>query len=109
MGQRFKSALGHMRSQTKIILAGHDKKELQATHKQLVLVDPSMKMVKLPVKTKRFTVLRSPHVNKTAREQFELFTYKWVIFTRLPRKILEYYLDKQKTLRKNPGVFIQFK
>ena len=96
MGQRFKSALGHMRSQTKIILAGHDKKELQATHKQLVLVDPSMKMVKLPVKTKRFTVLRSPHVNKTAREQFELFTHKWALFTTLPRNVLERYLEKQK-------------
>ena len=98
-----------MRSQTKIILAGHDKKELQATHKQLVLVDPSITVIKLPLKIKRFTVLRSPHVNKTAREQFELFTHKWVLFTDLPRKILERYLDKKKTLRQNPGVFLKFK
>ena len=95
--------------QTKIVLTSHDNKELKAVHKKLIMVDSTLKMIKLPFRTKRFTVLRSPHVNKTAREQFELFTYKWVIFTRLPRKILEYYLDKQKTLRKNPGVFIQFK
>lgn len=30
----------------------------------------------LPTKTSRFTVLRSPHVNKTAREQFELVVHK---------------------------------
>ena len=109
MGQRFKSALGHMCVRTKIVLASHDKKELKATYKELTLVDPSLTVIKLPLKIKRFTVLRSPHVNKTAREQFELFTHKWVLFTDLPRKILERYLDKKKTLRQNPGVFLKFK
>lgn len=33
----------------------------------------------LPTKQKRITLLKSPHVNITAREQFELKTYKTII------------------------------
>jgi small subunit ribosomal protein S10 len=33
----------------------------------------------LPTKIEKFTVLRSPHVNKKAREQFQLCTYKRLI------------------------------
>ena len=32
--------------------------------------------IPLPTRTKIFTVLRSPHVNKKSREQFELRTHK---------------------------------
>jgi small subunit ribosomal protein S10 len=32
--------------------------------------------IPLPVKINRFTVLRSPHVDKKSREQFEIRTYK---------------------------------
>lgn len=32
--------------------------------------------VPIPTKRELFTVLRSPHVNKTSREQFELKTHK---------------------------------
>jgi small subunit ribosomal protein S10 len=32
--------------------------------------------VPLPTKTERFTVLTSPHVNKDARDQYELLTHK---------------------------------
>ena len=32
--------------------------------------------IPLPVKTERWTVLRSPHVDKKSREQFELRTHK---------------------------------
>ena len=32
--------------------------------------------IPLPTKTKRWTVLRSPHVDKKSREQFEVRTYK---------------------------------
>jgi small subunit ribosomal protein S10 len=32
--------------------------------------------VPLPTKTERFTVLISPHVNKAARDQYELLTHK---------------------------------
>ncbi len=32
--------------------------------------------IPLPTEIERFTVLRSPHVNKKSREQFQLCTYK---------------------------------
>ena len=32
--------------------------------------------IPLPVRINRFTVLRSPHVDKTSREQFEMRTHK---------------------------------
>ena len=40
--------------------------------------------IPLPTNKKIFTVLRSPHVNKKAREQYELMPYKRIlIFTAL--------------------------
>jgi small subunit ribosomal protein S10 len=35
--------------------------------------------VPMPNKRKCFTVLRSPHVNKTSREQFELITHRRIL------------------------------
>src|SRR3989338_6124466 len=35
--------------------------------------------IPLPTKKRIYTVLRSPHVNKKAREQFQLCTYKRLI------------------------------
>ena len=35
--------------------------------------------IPLPTRRKVFTVLKSPHVNKTAREQFELCSHKRMI------------------------------
>jgi small subunit ribosomal protein S10 len=35
--------------------------------------------IPLPTKIEKFTVLRSPHVNKKAREQFQLNTHKRLI------------------------------
>lgn len=40
----------------------------------------------LPIRKKRITLLKSPHVNKSAREQFELKNYKSIItFSNLPK------------------------
>ena len=36
--------------------------------------------IPLPTKIERYTVLRSPHVNKKSREQFEIRTHKRVIY-----------------------------
>ena len=35
--------------------------------------------IPLPVRIEKFTVLRSPHVNKKSREQFEIRTHKRVL------------------------------
>ncbi len=45
--------------------------------------------IPLPTKKEVFTVLRSPHVNKTSREQFELRTHK---------RLMEIYSPTQKTV-----------
>ncbi|MFK7906231.1 MAG: 30S ribosomal protein S10 [Chitinophagales bacterium] len=45
--------------------------------------------IPLPTKRKVFTVLRSPHVNKTSREQFQLCTYK---------RLLDIYSSTSKTI-----------
>lgn len=45
-------------------------------------------IVPLPKKITRFTVLKSPHVNKTARDQFEMITCKRLIILNI--KVTEY-------------------
>lgn len=45
--------------------------------------------IPLPTKKKIFTVLKSPHVNKKAREQFKLCSYK---------RLLDIYSSTSKTV-----------
>lgn len=45
--------------------------------------------IPLPTKKKIFTVLRSPHVNKKAREQFQLSAYK---------RLIDIYSSSSKTI-----------
>ena len=45
--------------------------------------------IPLPTHKKIFTVLRSPHVNKKSREQFELSSYK---------RLLDIYSSSSKTI-----------
>ena len=45
--------------------------------------------IPLPTQKKIFTVLRSPHVNKKSREQFELSSYK---------RLLDIYSSSSKTI-----------
>ena len=45
--------------------------------------------IPLPTEKKIFTVLKSPHVNKKARDQFELSTYK---------RLLDIYSSTSKTV-----------
>jgi ribosomal protein S10 len=52
---------------------------------------PNINFVSLPTKVERFTVLRSPHVDKKSREQFEL---------RKHSKILNIYFDFSNNFEK---------
>ena len=45
--------------------------------------------IPLPNKIEKFTVLRSPHVNKKSREQFQLSSYK---------RLLDIYSSSSKTI-----------
>ncbi len=62
----------------------------------------------IPLRTKRriFTVLRSPHVNKKSREQFQLCTYKRLIdiYSNSPKTI-----DALMKLELPSGVEVQIK
>jgi small subunit ribosomal protein S10 len=40
--------------------------------------------IPLPMKINKYTVLRSPHVNKKSREQFEMRTHKRLMKLELP-------------------------
>ena len=62
--------------------------------------------IPLPTRTERFTVLRSPHIDKKSREQFEMRTHKRVIdiFEATPRTI-----DALNRLVVPAGVFVKIK
>ena len=70
-------------------------------------------VVYLPTKKRKITLIKSPHVNKTAREQFELNIYKISInITSLyydPKFIRFLLLNKSKSIKitiKNKGKII---
>lgn len=64
-------------------------------------------VVRLPKNRKLFTVLRSPHVNKTAREQFAKDTYKRLIcvYDTAPETLDVFYRELQQ--RPPVGVLIK--
>jgi len=62
--------------------------------------------VLLPTHVERYTVLRSPHVNKTSREQFEIRTHKRLIDITDPTVRT---VDALNNLRVPAGVDIKIK
>ena len=68
----------------RVRLRGFDVELVEQSSKSIVqtVVKAGAKVsgpVPLPTRTNRYTVLRSPHVNKKAREQFEMRTHKRLI------------------------------
>src|ERR1041384_4056423 len=59
--------------------------------------------IPLPTKIERFTVLRSPHVDKKAREQFEIRTHKRIIDITEPTSKT---IDELRTLNMPAGAHI---
>jgi small subunit ribosomal protein S10 len=60
-------------------------------------------IIYLPKKSTKFTLLKSPHVDKKAREQFELIKLKTIIdikFSNYRKKIIEFLLlNKPKFIK----------
>lgn len=56
------------------------------------------KLIKLPKNEKKFTVLRSPHINKKSKEQFSLKIYKLKIIIKLTRLYLTKLINVFKLL-----------
>ncbi|MDX2510149.1 MAG: 30S ribosomal protein S10, partial [Desulfobacterales bacterium] len=62
--------------------------------------------VPLPTRINKFTVLRSPHVNKKSREQFEIRTHKRMIDILEPT---QQTVDALMKLDLSPGVDVEIK
>lgn len=72
------------REKIRLTLKSYDHQLLDAAVKQIVMTvrrtgSQLMGPVPLPNKRRCFTVLRSPHVDKKSREQFELVTHKRIL------------------------------
>jgi small subunit ribosomal protein S10 len=62
--------------------------------------------VPLPTRINKFTVLRSPHVNKKSREQFEIRTHKRMLDIIEPT---QQTVDALMKLDLSPGVDVEIK
>jgi small subunit ribosomal protein S10 len=62
--------------------------------------------IPLPMRINRFTVLRSPHVNKKSREQFEMRTHKRLIDIIEPTSVV---MDALMKLELPAGVDVEIK
>ena len=80
-----------MNDKIKIRLEGYDHKSIDQSATEIVevarrtgasLVGP----IPLPTRIERYTVLRSPHIDKKSREQFEIRTHKRVLYLENPTK-----------------------
>ncbi len=70
--------------------------------KNLKSINVDFKLVRLPIKKKRLTILKSPHVNKKARDQYELRTYSLTVvitknFQDISR-VIKFLLSNKPTL-----------
>ncbi len=62
--------------------------------------------VPLPTRIERYTVLRSPHIDKKSREQFEIRTHKRIIYISEPTPKT---VDALSKLNMPAGVYIRIK
>lgn len=99
------------RQKIRIRLKGYDQKQLDRSTADIVetakrtgarVAGP----IPLPTKREVYTVLRSPHVNRKSREQFEMRTYKRVLDIVGPTLDT---IDKLKVLPVAAGVDIKIK
>jgi small subunit ribosomal protein S10 len=95
----------------RIKLKGYDHKILDKAVKDIVNTAKrtgaqTVGPIPLPTKKEKFTVLKSPHVNKKARDQFEIRTHKRLvdIFEHNPQTI-----DALMKLELSAGVDVEIK
>ena len=79
--KKFRLDKTYMRIQLKIKSIDEKSLKIYLTKIEKVLktIKIDYKLFNLPKKRRRITLLKSPHVNKTAREQFEIIHYTSVI------------------------------
>lgn len=100
-----------MNAKIRIRLRAYDHKLLDQS--ALDIVDTAKKTgakvvgpVPLPTRTNKFCVLRSPHVNKKSREQFEIRTHKRLLDIMEPT---QQTVDALMKLDLSPGVDVEIK
>jgi small subunit ribosomal protein S10 len=59
--------------------------------------------IRLPVKKRYYSLLRSPHIDKASQEQFELRRHKWILDVEVPKKN---YINLLGAVTFPPGVEI---
>lgn len=99
------------RNKIRLTLKSYDHQLLDTAVKQIVLTvkrtgSRIVGPVPMPTHTRYFTVLRSPHVNKKSREQFELATHKRVMDIVSPA---EQTMDALMKLNISAGVDVEIK
>ena len=95
----------------RLTLKSYDHRLLDSAVKQIVLTvkrtgSGLLGPVPLPNKRRCFTVLRSPHVNKKSREQFELTTHKRILDIVSPS---EQTMDALMKLNISAGVDVEIR
>lgn len=100
-----------MNQELKIKLESYDHRILDETVRMIVEISNSSGSeikgpIPLPTKKEVFTILRSPHVNKSSREQFERRTHKRLLII---QKVNAKTRDSLKRLSIPVGVDVEFK
>lgn len=95
----------------RLTLKSYDHQLLDKATKQIALTvkrtgSDLMGPVPMPNKRRCFTVLRSPHVNKKSREQFELTTHKRILEILSPS---DQTMDALMKLNISSGVDVEIK
>ena len=95
----------------RLTLKSYDHQLLDKATKQIALTvkrtgSDLMGPVPMPNKRRCFTVLRSPHVNKKSREQFELTTHKRILEILPPS---DQTMDALMKLNISSGVDVEIK
>tara|TARA_Y100001970_G_C13910828_1_gene688434 strand:+ start:262 stop:588 length:327 start_codon:yes stop_codon:yes gene_type:complete len=102
------TATTNKKQKIRIRLKGYDHRVVDRAAKDIVetaqrtgarVVGP----IPLPTRCERFTVLRSPHIDKKSREQFEMKTHKRLLEIQNPTGNT---IDKLKNYNLPSGVFI---
>ncbi len=99
------------KSKIRLTLKSYDHQLLDKAVKQIVLTvkrtgSNIVGPVPLPNRKKIFTVLRSPHVNKKSREQFQLTTHKRILDIVSPA---EQTMDALMRLNISAGVDVEIR
>jgi small subunit ribosomal protein S10 len=98
----------------RLTLKSYDHQLLDKSVKQIVLAvrrtgSHLVGPVPLPNKRRCFTVLRSPHIDKKSREQFELTTHKRILDIDSPSELFSQTMEALMKLNISSGVDIEIK